>query len=608
MSFAESLLAASGTGNDPVARRLAALCETPAGTTSAGYPFLAREAWETLRDEIAHLFGQGQRVLDVCATLETVLPADPAGDNARRVLQVVRQVVATAAVTAPPDLWLLRNLLANLASLGLTRRLLAGDALAPQRCEAHGVPLVPRELEVDLTFLQARGLVESYGDHFRIAGHPRARQILERFGVLGPGQVVSATSLWRRLLNGETLSPPDARILSDLGERPPRRTDERQNHWLATVEEVELGWRLLPLILAMRAAGSVSAPAEGNVLEAVALAPQHPELAAGALRILEACGWVHSAGADRARITALGARGFTRAAGPFGIIETYHPYLEHGVEILRGADARAWVHRDENVAASQEANRASFTRAHDSLDAFCRDTGFRYQVFIEHACGRGEATRLRRERSGDADLRYFGADLEDAAIEAALAEQSAGHLPANMVFVRRADIGRPEALLEALNAHGAAAAGAVMMVGNGFHEVRDQSDERMVEVFAGYERAGIVLLFTEENALAVEDLRATAWNTYHAGFRWVHEKSGQGLRPATPRAPRHGGHALRAAWDDCARRAGYVRADAWCTRSRRIYPTTQPDGHNPAVSVNHFFVPARLAARLGLPEAGSTKV
>lgn len=583
-----------------MARRLAALCEAPAGTSTGGHPFLAQEAWETLRDQVAHLFGQGQRVLDAAAALEAALPAGAAGENARRALQVVRQVVHTAAVTAPPDLWLLRNLLANWSALGLTRRLLAGDAITPQRCEADGARLDARELEVDLTFLQARGLVESYGDSFRIAGHPRARQILERCGPLAPGQPVSAASLWRRLFAGEALDPAAAQTLAELGERPPRRTDERQNHWLATVEEVELGWRLLPLILGLRAAGRGADWTEGAPLEAAALAPAAPPLAAGALRILEACGWVRSAGTDRAAVSALGARGFARAAGPFGIIETYHPYLEEGAAILRGAGARAWVHRDENVAASQEANRASFTRAHDSLDAFCAATGFRYQVFIEHACGRGEATRLRRERSGDAALRYFGADLEDAAIEAALAEQQAGRLPANMVFVRRADIGRPEALLEALRANGAAADGAVMMVGNGFHEVRDQSDEKMIEVFAGYERAGIVLLFTEENALAVEDLRATAWNTYHAGFRWVHEKSGQGLRPATPRAPRHGGHALRAAWDDCARRAGYVRADAWSSRSRRIYPTAQPDGHNPAVSVNHFFVPARLAARLGL--------
>ena len=41
-----------------------------------------------------------------------------------------------------------------------------------------------------------------------------------------------------------------------------------------------------------------------------------------------------------------------------------------------------------------------------------------------------------------------------------------------------------------------------MLVGNGFHEVRQQTDERMVEVFRGYAEAGFVLLFTEESALA----------------------------------------------------------------------------------------------------------
>ncbi len=603
MPLADALLAAVGSASDPVVRRLAALCETPAGTSSADYPFLSQDAWETLRDEIAHLFAQGQRVLDAAAALEAALPAagasDGAADNARRVLQVVRQVVLTAAITAPPDLWLLRNVLANLAEVGLTRRLLAGEAIVPHRCFADGAPLAAREVAVDLTFLQARGLVETYDEAFRVAGHPRARQALERLGPLASDQPVTATALWRRLFAAEALGEFDAATLAALGARPPRRGDERQNHWIPTVEEIELGWLLLPLVLGLRASGNSAGLEEGTILDAAALAPARADLAAGALRIFDAAGWARAAGEGRAKITALGARGFARGAGPFGIIETYHTYLEHGVEILRGADARAWVHRDENVAASQEANRASFERAHDALDSFCRDTGFAYAVFIEHACGRGEATRLRRARSGDG-LHYFGADLEDAAIEAALAEQRAGRLPPDMVFVHRADIGRPEALLEALRAHGASAEGAVMMVGNGFHEVRAATDAQMVEVFAGYERAGIVLLFTEENALAVEDLRATAWNTYHAGFRWVHDKSGQSLRPATPRAPRHGGHALRAAWDDCARRAGYVRADAYCSRSRRIYPTTNPDGHNPAVSVNHFFVPARLAARLGL--------
>jgi hypothetical protein len=173
-----------------------------------------------------------------------------------------------------------------------------------------------------------------------------------------------------------------------------------------------------------------------------------------------------------------------------------------------------------------------------------------------------------------------------------------------MRFVQ-ADIGDPDALVGALAAEGLDPEGAVMLVGNGFHEVRTaggraRSDERMIEVFRGYERAGIVLLFTEESALSVDDLLRTAWNTYHAGFRYVHERSGQGLRPASPAPTPHLGPPLPASWTECATRAGYVRASRYCSRSRTIHPYPPANGHNPSVSANEFFVPARIAARYGI--------
>ncbi len=63
----------------------------------------------------------------------------------------------------------------------------------------------------------------------------------------------------------------------------------------------------------------------------------------------------------------------------------------------------------------------------------------------------------------------------------------------------------------------------------------------MVEVLTAYQQAGIVLLFTEETGLSIQDQINTAWNTYHPAFRYVHEKSGQRLRPATlqPLVPGH---------------------------------------------------------------------
>lgn len=579
--------------------RLLPILSQPTGTTRSGWPFLRREAWEAFRDRIPHLFRDGLRVLRCVDAIE----AEGPDENLVRACKVARQIVRTAAVTAPPDLWLLRHVLGFLAELGLLERLLAGEAIYPNQCsvlrEGGERLLDGRELEADLSFLLARGVVEQYDESYRIAGHPRVRELLERIRPVATWIPISPTSRWRSLFRGETLPSADLNALIDLAVSTPRPVLHGEpNHWIASHDEVELGYRLVPLVLGLRGAERTAGLKEGVTLAPESLSAVHPIAAAGALEVLTAAGWTEREGEDY-RVTALGGRGFQRGPGPFGIIETYHAYMAKGAQILLEGRGQVWVERGENVGASQDANRKTFKLANDALDRFCADTGFSYRVFIEHAIGRGEATRQRFARPGGQDLSYVGADLERASLDAAQAEQAAGHLPSEMSFVQ-ADIGRPDVLLAALRAAGLDPEGAVMLVGNGFHEVRDQTDERMVEVFRGYQEAGILLLFTEENALSVDDLRATAWNTYHAGFKYLHEKSGQGLRPADPRPPVRLGRALRAAWSACAQEAGYRRADAYCSRTRTIYPYTPPSGHNPSISVSHMFVPERIAKGVGL--------
>ena len=597
----------SAAGSDPLARSLVPVLSLPTGVSSAGYPYLQQPAWEAFRDHVPHLLGMGQRVLDACTHLARAVEASSATSedrcDVRQASAVVRQVALTAAITAPPDLWLMRHVLGAFAGLGLLARLLEGQAIYPDSCQVESDgrmhALHHGELDKDLHFLLSRGLVEQYDDGFRIAGHPRVRAVFASVVPLPAHVPASATGSWRGLFAGSVLSNEELEILLDLGQGARRRVDASQNHWIADRDELGLGYLLLPIVLGLRATERSQALAEGAYVRPEEWSRAHPVAAAGAAEVLTAAGWMRREG-ERYRVTTLGARSFARGPGPFGIIETYHPYMQRLREILLHGPSGAWVSRSENLGASQDANRASFEQANEALDLFCRDTGFRYAVFLEHAIGRGEATRQRYARSGGA-LRYVGADLEDAAIDAALEEQRRGALPSNMLFVRQADIGRPEALLSALRQAGLHPEGAVMLVGNGFHEVRGQTDESMVEVFRGYHAAGVVLLFTEETALSIDDLRATAWNTYHAGFKYVHDKSGQALRPAepSPRPPRLG-RPMLAPWSECARRAGYVRASAYCTRSRTVYPSPPKSGFNPAISVNHFFVPAELAARLGL--------
>jgi hypothetical protein len=577
-----------------IAARLDELQALPTGLSSAGFPYLPREGWLLLRDRMPLLFSAGDALLREVARRDEALADDA---NARRALKVVQQVVQTAAIAAPPDLWLLRLVLGSHASLGLTARLAQGEAIEPGRTTAEGKLLDSDRLASDLEFLRARGIVEAYGEQYRAAGHPRVLRMLREIEALPEGMPASPTGLWRRAFAGEELGGPQEQRLIDLGGALPARQAEEQNHWVATLEEIRLGWRLLPVVLALRAVERSLELDEGLAL-ARGWSGATPPLERAAEGILQAAGWFRSAGAGGLEVSRLGARGFSRGPGPFGIIETYAPYFAHARERLLGIESDAWVQRGANVAASQDANTRSFAAANDALDAFCRDTGFNYHLFIEHAVGRGEATRIRMARSGVEGIRYVGADLEDAAIDAAEEEQRSGRLPADMLFVRQADIGEPALLARALESAGIDPRGGVMMVGNGFHEVRGQDRERMTAVFRGYAKMGLVLLFTEENALSVDDLRATAWNTYHAGFKYVHELSGQVLRPGTPRGPERGGHLMRASWEECALAGGYLLADQYATRTRTIYPYPTRDGHNPAVSRNHFFVPADLAREL----------
>lgn len=588
-SFAERLKDHLGT--DALEHRLVGIMIRPTGTTSAGYPFLERDAWQVFRDTIPHILQMGLHTLH--ASRRVAAAARELGDgadveNVERAARVIRQVVFTATITAPTDLWLLRHVLGTWADLGLLQRLREGQAIYPEDCRVDG-RLDPNELETDLHFLLARGIVEQYDDSFRLAGHPTVRDIASRIAPVPDDIPAGVSRLWRRAFSDLRLGDDERTILASLGDNVPRRTSTEQTHWVATLDEIELGYRLVPLVLGLSAAGiterllaSSFAPSD--------LHPAEPSVATAACSILEAAAWVEQQG-DAFVLTDTGRRGMERGPGPFGIIEAYHPYMEQLGAIARGDRGDVWVRRSENVGASQDANKTTFERANDALDRYCADTGFEYSVFIEHAIGRGEATRQRYARSGDDSIRYFGADLEDDAIDAAEEEQRKGRLPAGMVFVRNADIGKPAVLLDAIREAGADPRGAVMLVGNGFHEVRDQSDKRMVEVFRQYHDAGVILVFTEENALSVDDLRSTAFNTYHAGFKYVHEKSGQGLRPAHPRPKPRLGKPLRAPWSECARRAGYTRLDEYCSRTRTIYPHTPRDGHNPSISVSHFVIP-----------------
>lgn len=347
-----------------------------------------------------------------------------------------------------------------------------------------------------------------------------------------------------------------------------------KHDWVCNQFEINIGYLIVPTVLALRTEEISKGLKAGTDITASIPKVFHS--------LLGKAGYID----EKKQVTNYGARVFSRGPGPFGIIHAYHAYMEHLGEWLGGKNFNAWVARGENVAASQDANRKTFALGNDSLDRFCKDHKFSFNVFIEHAVGQGEATRQRFERSGEDNIKFFGADLEDTAIDAAINAQKEGHLPKNMEFIRNADIGNPQIIIDAIKAKGYSTKNAVMMVGNGFHEVREQSNERMIEVFKGYCDAGIILIFTEESGLTDDDLLETAFNTYHAGFRYTHELSGQGLRPVIDSESIN-----RFSWEKCAMQGGYQMLKEYTTRTRKIFPYPKPNGYNPAISVNYFCLP-----------------
>lgn len=601
-TLAATFLDDSRLKTSPLVSELARILTTKVGLTSAGYPYLPEPTWTRFRDWVPHAFGEGAQVL---AAADLVLDAaqdapDALKENVTLAHRVIRQVVMTAAITAPPDAWLMRHILAALSHAGLSQRLAAGDILDPENCLADdGERLLAHELRCDLSFLLSRGFLLVTQGGYRAADHQAARDAFSKPFPLVPPERSDLAALWARHFDGQADADGVSYLHHAYDDSTPLCPTWREaGRWQATLEDLSLCARLVPLVLGLRAANKIPALLSAASFDASTVTPDE-HLATQVKRTFAAAGMLDDSGA----LGPIGRRILERGPGPFGIIETYHPYLAQLDAIWRKGRTAVWVERTANVAASQDANRKSFERANAALDRFCADTGFSFSVFVEHALGKGEATRQRFERSpphgGDA-LSYVGADLEDAAIDAAVQERDAGALPSSMVFIRNADIGIPARLLDGMKEAGIDPNGAVMIVGNGFHEVRGQTDERMTEVFAGYERAGILLLFTEETALSVDDLLQTAWNTYHAGFKYVHQRSGQGLRPASVRPPSILEGRLPASWTECAAGAGYVRLESYSSRSRTVYPYTPTSGHNPAISVTHFCVPKALAERLGL--------
>lgn len=576
-----------GFTSSPQHEVLAAIIMGETGVSSAGFPTISEASFQKWMSSVPHLFLQGSALLDWLQNLEQGIrqqmpTAGPEVESWLRAIKVLETVLQTAAVTAPSDLWLMKHILSTHARAGILNRLKSGQSIDLKDLGSREGLSLP-QLRYDFHFLKSRGVLtnEAGNDIYRLSSQAQILKLIDAFEPLDPTAAVNMVPLLMRCFEGQAIDVEDRRQL--LAFLTLSEGLQPAPNWIPGLLEVEIGYRLVPLLLAWRNSRFYQAGLETLIPDDLAFA-QPMNL------FLQKAGIVARDG----KPTALGRRVLERGSGPFGIIHAYHEYMKNLDDLLHGRTGHAWVSRAENVAASQDANKKTFLMINDSIDRFVARNNFKLKVFIEHAVGQGEATRQRFARNGADTIQFFGADLEDAAIDQAAAAQQRGELPPNMRFVRKADIGDPAFLIEQLKAWGVSVQGAVMVVGNGFHEIRSQTNEKMIDVFKGYNEAGILLIFTEESALSDDDLLHTGWNTYHAGFRYVHELSGQGLRPAYE----YDQETDRLSWRACLERAGYWVHPNFTTQTRRIYPVPRDNGYNPAISVNYFCIPTYLSGQL----------
>jgi hypothetical protein len=565
---------------------LATILAAKTSFSSSGFPYISESSFHIFLSDVPHLFVDGQRLLEWIARVEAELEGAKhfAGwqrQSVGRALKVLRNVVYSAAVCAPPDLWILKHVLSAHRQIGLVD-FYQNEARFDSDLLARQFSLDARHISWDLSLLHCRGYLDFRNRKYSSAANLQAADVLANSRIVPSEFLRDMVEPICHVLGKDSTSDADRELVSRFFTY--ERITVEARGWYASHSEMETGYRLVPLVLALHVLRVAKQGKEGsNVLDLA------PRLTPPMLAVLHHAGAIDTG----SLITNLGARVFERGPGPFGIIHAYIQYMRELPNRITGLGANVRVDRLKNIAASQDANRKTFLMANDSLDRFSSDHDFHYGVFIEHALGQGEATRQRKERM-HIHLQYFGADLEDAAIDRATELQKQGGLPHDMIFIRRADIGNPRIVIDGVRHAGFATDGAVMFVGNGFHEIRGQTNEKIIEVFREYCDAGILVVFTEESALSDHDLRATGWNTYHAGFRYVHELSGQGLRPVygTDKYGRH-------SWKLCASLGGYAVLNKYSAHTRTIYPYPRRGGYNPPISMTYFCVPNATARRMG---------
>ncbi len=559
----------------PAAIPLAKILSDTSPKDSDNFAQITLERFEKYRDQVPHLFGDGMSVLkwlhEAAEVIKKSTLKQTRIDSISAAIDVIRTQVYSAAVTAPPNLWLARQILSTHKKLGIVDELLSGRELIIEDY-AREKGLDANQLGFDLEFLYHLGYLDQtprgYTRQFPHSSHHDTYRTLENITVL-PNY--AQRDVVKSLTNAFDQTVTDDNLLQWLHFE---KHSEHVDGWPADVRQMEIAYRLVPVILALKSAKKIEGLKAGDT---VFLKTLPVALQAAIIKLFEAAGFT-----TQGKLTELGARAFERGPGVYGIIEAYHPYLSQHEDLLKNSGERPHVERGRNIVASQAANTKSF----EDAVALVKKQARKFQVVAEHACGMANGLKTWVKNIGSEGFKFLATDYEQKSVDAARAEVAAGRLP-DGTFVGKADISKPEEFIEHLRSQGydPEKDRAVMIVGNGFHEVRGDDDARIITILETYRKMNISIVFSEESALSSEQILRAAWSTYHACFLWCHNTSGQRIRAPWPYAD----SMPRLSWKEVFEAAGYRIVSMKGTR--RTIPCDLPPEQNPNISVTFFCEP-----------------
>src|SRR5262249_35014086 len=151
----------------------------------------------------------------------------------------------TAAVTAPPDLWLMRQILARHAKTGLLSRLQSGSHVVVD-------PSADPSLRFDLQFLSTRGILcyaNQNGTRFYYKSFSCPYPLGPDFRLPSKFQT-DITDILCQGFGGDLPENKEA-LIGEWLELP--FVSQETSGWIASQSDLEIGYRLLPVILGLHA-------------------------------------------------------------------------------------------------------------------------------------------------------------------------------------------------------------------------------------------------------------------------------------------------------------------------------------------------------------------